>query len=584
MSMLVFIILPMLIAAATIAMLGEKLIKSYLIAIAGAAASLGFSLYFLATIFGRSITQSYVWMQFSFGRISVSLTGNNLTLSAAVLVSFVSLVILIFSVFYMDKEPQKRYYVEMSIFIMSMLGLVISGSLLLFYVFWELVGVSSYLLIGFWYKKESAAAAGNKALIITRIGDMAFLAAIIILFSVFGTFSINSILSSTSVLPSYLVFISASLILIAGLSKSAQFPFYTWLPDAMEGPTPVSALLHSATMVAAGAYLLVRLYPLIGAANIGSVIVTLALISALIAILLGIYETHIKRIIAYSTIESLSFMFMAIGTANIGGAIFYLFTHAIFKSLLFLVAGAMAIFFETYDIYDLKNKKLGGTWLEIPAVIGFASLAGLPPFMSFFAHAAFSYGFSMLEETIFIAISFFTALYSFRAFFVMFSRRSQKNLRKSFPAYFSIYILSIISIIGGSLLFTFSSIINIHYSFNVFVFIDVVSAFVGVYFGYAFFYKSEMAGLRYAMRNAADRFNRYKYDRLVYSIGRAFVRLGVAAARFDDGLSSFYSALASGSIFLSSSSKKIQNGDAHTYMIAIFIGLLALISIAAVLV
>ena len=298
--MLYFIILPMLASLVIIPLIGERIIKSYLIAITATTVSLITSIVFSVAYFTTPSTESFPWIGSAF---SLSLTGNNFTLASAVLVSFVSLMVLLFSVFYMKKEPQERYYAEMSLFIASMLGLILSGSLLLFYIFWELVGVSSYLLIGFWYKKERAVAAGKKALVMTRIGDAAFLAALAIIFINLNTFSISTILQSLTNLSQPLLLLIASLVIIAALSKSAQFPFYTWLPDAMEGPTPVSALLHSATMVAAGAYLLILLSPLIAAAGLDIVIVIIGLFTAFLAALLAMNHTHFKRILAHSRIS-----------------------------------------------------------------------------------------------------------------------------------------------------------------------------------------------------------------------------------------------------------------------------------------
>lgn len=567
-----------------IPVLGKRFIKSHIVAISAAAISLVLSIYYLFADFGSSLTESYKWFNVS-GLFTLSLTGNNVTLLAAAVVSFISLMVLVFSVFYMRKEPQERYYMEMSLFIASMLGLVLSGSLLLFYVFWELVGVSSYLLIGFWYKKEKAAAAGKKALVMTRIGDMALLAAIVILFSAFKTFSIPAIIQLISTAPPVVVFLAGSLVFIAALSKSAQFPFYTWLPDAMEGPTPVSALLHSATMVAAGAYLLIILYPLISAAGLGAAIISIGLFTAFVSSLLALNHRHFKRILAYSTIESLAFMFIAIGTLNTGGALFYLITHAFFKSMLFFVSGVFAVLLGVQDVYALKAKKLSSTWLKIPALVGFASIAGLPPFMSFFAHMALSVNFSLLENSLFTVIAFLTSLFAFRAFFLVFNGSSSAKLTRSAASSLPIYTLTAIAIMGGVFVFFFRSIISsFAYTADTFTIITTAAAFAGVYISFLVFYKEKYGRLSLSFKKTANKLADIGYDKLLFKFGMSFVAAGEAIGKLDALLSSFYNSVADAALSFSSKLRKTETGDVETYITAILIGLIAIIAVASVLV
>ncbi|MCL5009429.1 MAG: hypothetical protein M1433_00375 [Candidatus Parvarchaeota archaeon] len=581
--MLYLIILPMIVSMLLVPLIGERLIKSFKIALTGALVSLFLSTYYLFKYFGNQVTESYNWFGVS-NFFNLSISGDNLTLLMAVMVSFISLMVLIFSVFYMKKEPQERYYVEMSLFIASMLGLVLSSSLLLFYIFWELVGVSSYLLIGFWYKKESASAAGKKALIMTRIGDMSFLAAIVLLFTSTGTFSIPSILQELPALPNITILLSGALILIAALSKSAQFPFYTWLPDAMEGPTPVSALLHSATMVAAGAYLLVVMYPLLFAAGLNTVIVSIGFITAVLSALLALNHRHTKRILAYSTIESLAFMFIAIGTINTGGAVFYLMVHAVFKSMLFFISGVFAVLIGVQDVYKLKLKRLSSTWLKLPALIGFASISGLPPFMSFFAHTAISANFTTIEGLVFTVISFLTALFSFRAFFLIFNRKGVKLDRKVSTA-MPIYILSIISTIGGATLFFFSKVLaGFMYKIDIFTVITTAAAFLGVYVAFEVFYKDKLSTASASFKDVANKLMRVAYDKILFSIGMSFVSAGDAVGKFDNALSKFYDRSADSALFLSSKSRRIENGNVETYIIAILIGIIASLVVASVFV
>ncbi len=582
--MLYLILIPLLISAILIPLLKERKRLSWLVALSATLVSFLLSIFFFILYFNKNVIESYNW--FSFGGLSFSLSfiGNNLTIFMALLVSFISIMVLLFAGAYMKKEKQARFYSEMSFFIFSMLGLVLSNSLLLFFIFWEFVGITSYLLIGFWYDREGPAVSSKKALLITRVGDLSFLTAIIIIFSSIKTFSISTLLVSIYSMPTTVIILTGSLFTIAALSKAAQFPFYTWLIDAMEGPTPVSSLLHSATMVAAGAYLLVRLLPLISAAGLQNLIVILGFVTAFIGALLGLRERHLKKILAYSTIESLAFMFIAIGTLNAGGAIFYLFTHAVFKSMLFVISGALALTFGTYDLYELSKNKLGGIWLTIPSFIGFASISAIPPFMSFFAHSALTYNFNIFENVAFIFVAFLTALFSFRAFFVIFRIKATKGIKKEFNLLFPIILLSIISTIGGIFLFFFKDIITIEYSFDIFSFIALASTLFGVFVSYEFFYLKKGQSFVSKMNSLGSKLANYRYEKFIIAVGNAISDLGFYFGKFDFMFSNAMSRAAESTFVLSSKTREIENGDSFRYITAVIIGLTVIILVAVVFV
>lgn len=580
--MLYLIILPLLVSAVLIPFLGERKNAGWLISLSAAVMSFLLSVFFFISYFNKNIVESYNWFSFAGLSFSLSFIGNNLTLFMALLVSFISIMVLTFAGAYMREEKHARFYSEMSFFIFSMLGLVMSNSLLLFFIFWEFVGITSYLLIGFWYDREGPAVSSKKALIITRIGDLAFLAALVVVFSSLKTFSISTLLSAAYSLPANVILIAGSLFTIAALSKAAQFPFYTWLIDAMEGPTPVSALLHSATMVAAGAYLLVRLLPLISAAGLLNLIVVFGFITAFTGALLGLRERHFKKILAYSTIESLAFMFMAIGTLNAGGAIFYLFTHAVFKSMLFFISGGLALVFGTYDVYELNKKKLMGTWLTIPAFIGFASISAIPPFMSFFAHSALTHNFNIFENTAFVFVAFLTALFSFRAFFAIFKGKANKRLKKEFNIFFPIIFLSVISAVGGVFLFFFKGIINIAYSFDAFSFIALAASLLGVFISYEIFYLRKTQSFAAKMNGFAEKLSGYNYERFIIAIGNAISAFGFYVGKFDFMFSNAISRAAESTFILSSKTREIENGDAFRYLTAVIVGLTAVILVAVI--
>jgi NADH-quinone oxidoreductase subunit L len=582
--MLYLILIPLLLSAIIIPMLKERKRLSWLVALFATLVSFLLSIFFFISYFNKNIIESYTWFSFNSLSFSLSLIGNNLTIFMALLVSFISITVLLFSGAYMKKEKQVRFYSEMSFFIFSMLGLVLSNSLLLFFIFWEFVGITSYLLIGFWYDRDGPAVSSKKALIITRVGDLSFLAAIIIIFSSLKTFSISTLLASIYSMPTSLIMLAGSLLTIAALSKAAQFPFYTWLIDAMEGPTPVSSLLHSATMVAAGAYLLVRLLPLISAAGLQNLVVVFGFITAFIGALLGLRERHFKKILAYSTIESLAFMFIAIGTLNAGGAIFYLFTHAVFKSMLFFISGALALSFGTYDVYELSKKKLRGTWLTLPAFIGFASISAIPPFMSFFAHSSLTYNLNIFENIAFVIVAFLTALFSFRAFFIIFREKANKDIKKEVNLLFPIILLSVISILGGVFLFFFKYIINIAYSFDIFSFIALASALLGAFVSYELFYLKKGKSFESKMSLLGSKIANYRYERFIIAIGNAISDLGFYFGKFDSMFSNAMSRVAESTFILSSKTREVENGDAFRYISAVIIGLTAIILFAVVFV
>ncbi len=343
------------------------------------------------------------------------------------LVTTISFFVQLFSVYYMHEDPSRpRYFGFLSFFSFAMTGLVLSNNLLQTFLFWELVGLTSYLLIGFWYEKTSASKAAKKAFVVNRLGDLGFYLGIIILFLLFGTLNFTALTTealqgrfSTSILT-----VLGILIFMGVMGKSAQFPLHAWLPDAMEGPTPVSALIHSATMVAAGVFLLSRAYGLFGASfTTLAVILTIGAITALIGASLATIQKDIKRIMAYSTISQLGLMVMAVGAGSPVASMFHLSTHAYFKSLLFLTAGAFIHHFHTNDIWEIAKK--GGKKETLPLLalcLGLFSLCGIFPFSGFFSKDMILE--AVKEKNIFfygaaLFTSFLTVYYSFRLLFVL---------------------------------------------------------------------------------------------------------------------------------------------------------------------
>ncbi len=321
--------------------------------------------------------------------VHIGITLDGLSAIMLVVVTSVSLLVQAYSQEYMrGDEGYNRYFAFMSLFTASMLGLVLASNIVQLFVFWELVGLCSYLLIGFWFYKDSARRAATKAFLVTRVGDLGFLIAILIIFSETGKLGIGDIHEAAiaGAVGSTALTLFALGLFAGAAGKSAQFPLHVWLPDAMEGPTPVSALIHAATMVAAGVYLVARFFPVFAESDEAiTTVAAIGAITAIIASLLGIMATDIKRVMAYSTISQLGYMMMGLGVFGIVAAIFHLFTHAFFKALLFLGAGSVNHATGTFDM-----RRMGGLAKYMPVTfwtvfIASMALVGLPPLAGFWS-------------------------------------------------------------------------------------------------------------------------------------------------------------------------------------------------------
>ncbi len=357
-----------------------------------------------SVILGHELAfEAHEWLAVGGATIEMGLLVDQLTAIMLIVVTGVSLVIQVYSLAYMHRDPGfSRYFAYMSLFTAAMLGVVLATNIVQLYIFWELVGVSSYLLIGFWHERPSAAAAAKKAFIITRIGDVGFLIAILYLFfraddfaaAGLNAFHIPDIWQAAQpvavggmgiLVGSALTWLTLG-IFAGAAGKSGQFPLHAWLPDAMEGPTPVSALIHAATMVAAGVFLVARFYPVFQAAeHTLTVVALIGAFTALMAATMGLVMNDIKRVMAYSTISQLGYMMAALGVGAYDAAVFHLFTHASFKALLFLGAGSVNHSTGTFDM-----RYMGGLWRRMPVtygltVIGGLSLVGIIPLAGFWS-------------------------------------------------------------------------------------------------------------------------------------------------------------------------------------------------------
>ena len=385
----------------------------------------------------RTIEQTlYTWIASGDLNVAVAFRLDPLSAVMVLVITGIGSLIHIYSTAYMHDETDgefARYFSYLNLFAAFMLVLVLGASFPVMFVGWEGVGLCSYLLIGFWFKKTSASDAGKKAFIVNRIGDYAFILGMLALFARFGTFDFQGIASAVSALPAeagFGVISLATLLLFVGATgKSAQIPLYTWLPDAMEGPTPVSALIHAATMVTAGVYMIGRNAVLFSHAPETMLIVAgIGAFTALMAGTIGLVQNDIKRVLAYSTVSQLGYMFLAMGVGAFGAGIFHLYTHAFFKALLFLGSGA--VIHALHGEQDIRN--MGGLKKALPItywtfLIGAVAIAGIPPLAGFFSKDEILFetlvGGHTLLWVIGVATAVLTATYMFRLVFLTFHER-----------------------------------------------------------------------------------------------------------------------------------------------------------------
>ncbi|GBE08611.1 NADH-quinone oxidoreductase subunit L [bacterium BMS3Bbin11] len=421
----------------------------------------------------------YVWGVSDNFPFEIGFLIDSLTVTMMVIVTFISLMVHIYTIGYMRDDPgYQRFFSYISLFTFAMLMLVMSNNFLQLFFGWELVGLVSYLLIGFWYTRESAIYANMKAFLVNRVGDLGFLIGIAAIYATFGTLDYNAVFASVpdvlgqtiEILPgsewSIITFISI-LLFIGAMGKSAQVPLHVWLPDSMEGPTPISALIHAATMVTAGIFMVARTSPIFEFSDTAlSVVMIIGAITAFFMALLGLVQNDIKRVIAYSTLSQLGYMTVGLGASGYAASIFHLGNHAFFKALLFLAAGSVIIAMH----HEQDMRKMGGLrkflpWTYITALIGSLALAGIPPFAGFFSkdliiesvHHSELFGSGIAYVSVLSSVVL-TAFYSFRLMFMTFHGRPRmdnhtlQHLKESpMVVVLPLLLLAIPSMIAGAL-------------------------------------------------------------------------------------------------------------------------------------
>ena len=550
------------------------------------------------------------WLRVGDTTITWGVFVDNLSVVMLGLATFVALLVQVYSLGYMRGDPRFGWYFAVhALFVAAMLTLVLADNLLFFYVAWELVGLGSYLLIGFWYERRSAAEAAKKAFITTRIGDVGLLIGIILLFKATGTFQISAIFHAAEQGGISQTTINASTILIflGAMGKSAQFPFHVWLPDAMEGPTPVSALIHAATMVAAGVYLVARMLPLFELApTVMLIVAVIGLLTFVFAGTIALVMTDLKRALAYSTISHLGLMMLSLGAGSVAAALFHLVAHGVSKALLFLGAGSIMHGADKTEIWDM-----GGLWRRMPVTaitffVGAAALAGIPPLSGFFTKDEALLAVLDRRNPVFVALVLpavlLSALYMARIAFVVFlgSPRSEGSVHESPPSMaVPLVLLAIFAASVGFLAFNwtdtyrgFAGFIEPRKSFHIEAWLTVLSIVLvvaGVTVGWLAYVNGAISHTRMAERFAGvhrvlvnkyyiDEMYQWVIDRLVLTFGRS-VALFDRVVINDTGVDG--SAMA---VMLSALRVRlIQTGRMYNYGLAMTLGVIALVLISWVL-
>jgi NADH-quinone oxidoreductase subunit L len=575
--------------------------------------------------------KSWEWVEFGDFEIRIGFFVDQIAIVMLAVVSFVALLVQIYSVGYMRGDPKYGWYFTcMSLFAASMLTLVLADNLLLLYAAWEGVGFCSFLLIGFWWERRSAAEAAKKAFITTRIGDVGFLIGILLLWNVAGTFDITDIFEAAERgefndadiggigLSGNVYLTIAVLFLFAGaIGKSGQFPLHVWLPDAMEGPTPVSALIHAATMVVAGVYMVSRMFPLFELADPVAldVVLALGLVTVLLSATLGLAANDIKRVIAYSTLNSLGLMFVALGSGSVTAAMLYLFVHGFFKALLFLAAGSVIHATEKQELPEL-----GGLASKMPLtagvfLIGTLSMIGIIPLSGFWAkdevlHAVDSHRGVILYIITLVSV-FITGLYMTRLFIRTFlfeprDRHSWEHAHDAEPAMTMPLIpLALLTLVGGFVVFGLvGEALGFPGGFGEFVFthepeefdfswdiaiLSTILAVGGIVVGWYFWANgaepARRAGERLRPIHQALVNRYYIDDAYQWVINRVILTLGAIVAWFDRNIvnDTAVDGTARLGVFAGFELKFLETGKLPNYALAIVAGVIGLVVLLLVL-
>ena len=583
----------------------------------------------VVSIDGIQIT-FFEWIHVGGLKVNFAYRLDGLSVFMAWIITGIGSLIHIYSTGYMasEKENFARFFAYLNLFIFFMLHLVLGSNLVLMFMGWEGVGLCSYLLIGFDFHKNSAASAGKKAFITNRVGDAGFLLGIFLLYQEVGSLNYGEIyayLSSTSISPEVLNLI-AIFLFIGAIGKSAQIPLHVWLPDAMAGPTPVSALIHAATMVTAGLFMIVRLAPIfLGAPEASCFIAYTGAFTAFFAALIALTQTDIKKVLAYSTVSQLGYMFLAMGVGAYGAGMFHLMTHAFFKALLFLGSGAVIVALH----HQQDMRKMGGLHSSLKHItlifwVGAVAISGIPGFAGFFSKDmileqafSFKHGGGFLFSLGLIT-ALLTSFYVYRLIFLTFHGEEYRGTHKphdvGWSMKFPLLVLAILSIVGGyvglpklithnppSIVHYFDSILpvrpselshswhtNISHHTEIYLLIlSIAAAFVGLFFAWFRYHRKELVPVADgAYRNAFVRmsFHKFYVDELYQRILLRPVRqLAYFSYNLLDRqiIDSMVDGLAEVTLFVSSLFKRLQTGKVGHYALYMIFFLMCMLIIMA---
>ena len=584
----ILVIVPLIVSAFIALLLRERGTPIKYISLAASLISSLMIAYIIFTNVSGGAVQSYPWFNAGFINFQISVATMPLNLLLLGILAVITPLIFLYSTGFMQlPSEQSRFYFEMCVFAAAMMLFAISANFITMFIAWEMLGITSYLLIGFWYWKEKVPGAARKAITTIIIGDILMLIAILLIGVSYNSFEFSTVLASSTVSPA--LYVSLVLILIAVFTKSAQFPFHEWLSDAMEGPTPVSGFLHSSTMVKAGVFLIAVLLPLYVKAGLLSVILVFGIISAALGASNALTERHVKKILAYSTIEDIGLMFIALGFGSVIAAMMLFLVQAFYKALLFMSAGTMMrANDEREDIYTINGMSTSKTFLII-TLIGALSLAGIFPLSGFFGKGYVESSISNpLVYAIVLLIELATSIYIFRWVFLQ-SRRPYeqgntiamelKATPKSMLA--AAAILAALVVIGSAAYIYLPGFLGSTQTAQIgieqYITVNII-ALLGLAVAYRVYrqgHRLHMASTNRALFSLL--YNSPAVNKAYLYIAKGVSAIGSGLGRFDLGFDKVTYSAAGFTIGSGDSIKKVVDGQTNVYVFAFIVGVILLV-------
>jgi NADH-quinone oxidoreductase subunit L len=544
-------------------------------------------------------TESFNWFSINGVTITVTTAVAPLNYMLLALVAVIAPLVFAYSFGFIDlPSEQKRFYIELLAFEAAMLTFAMAGDFILLFIAWEFLSMTSYLLIGFWNSRERAVAAARKAITVVLVGDIALLASIVVLQNAFGTLVFSSIIGELGTITFPLS--AAALIIVAIMSKSAQFPLHEWLPDAMEGPTPVSAFLHSTTMVKSGVFVAIVLFPVFSAANMLGVLMAVGAITVCVALFNAMREHHIKRVLAYSTVQELGLMLFAIGGGALLAAIYFFFAQSFYKALLFFSSGVAMKANESDkldDIGGIKQNRL----IYASTAFGVLALAGFIPFDGFFANVGLGSAFSAnIAVYVFLSlVGMGTSFYIFRWFFMQEKKSANARVTLGYASAprSTTYVMALLAaatliasagffLLPGALSSTsyisggMALLVN-----NLDVVVETLMAVVGAYVGFRLYrQRRKYLAKEHAGRGLLGLVYTFNFTNYAYSHMTSFVEvLAEGFAYFDAELNNWFDWIGHLAMLASGESRRIAAGNINTYVAVFVVGVLLLIAAVVIL-